>query len=240
MNILVACEESQTVCKAFRERGFSAYSCDVQDPSGGHPEWHIKGDALEALRGGRITTMDGQTHTVMRWDLVVAHPPCTYLSNAGACRLYPKKGVLSLERYIEGLKAKLFFFWFYIYGYLGVGPIVIENPTPSKIYELPAHSQAIQPYEYDTYGEHPYTKKTLLWSFGLPLLKPTTPDEMPVGPYVPSGTGRKDRTKYGAAVRGDDAKNRSKFFRGVADAFAKQYGDYIMNKFVEDKNEIHV
>lgn len=79
--VLVACEESQRVCTAFRKRGFKAFSCDIQEPSGGHPEWHILGDALKALDGGDIVTMDGKTHWVPRWDLLIAHPPCTYLSS---------------------------------------------------------------------------------------------------------------------------------------------------------------
>mgnify|MGYP002521450583 CR=1 FL=1 len=88
MRVLIACEESQTECMAFRALGHEAYSCDIQKPSGGHPEWHILGDALEAVRGGQITTMDGQTHGIPGWDLMIAHPPCTYLSNAGARHLW--------------------------------------------------------------------------------------------------------------------------------------------------------
>lgn len=84
MKVLIACEESQAVCKAFRELGHEAYSCDIQECSGGHPEWHILGDALESIRGGQITTMDGETHDVGKWDMLIAHPPCTYLTNAGA------------------------------------------------------------------------------------------------------------------------------------------------------------
>lgn len=108
MKVLVACEESQRVCAAFRERGHEAYSCDIQEPSGGHPEWHILGDVLKVLNpydtdpwGGTETTgilfetMNGAAHFVKKWDLIIAHPPCTYLSNAGACRLYPKKGQLN-------------------------------------------------------------------------------------------------------------------------------------------------
>lgn len=90
MRVLIACEESQEVCKAFRALKHEAYSCDIQEPSGGHPEWHIFGDALMALRGGQIVTMDGVTHDIGKWDLLIAHPPCTYLSNAG--------GKASLER----------------------------------------------------------------------------------------------------------------------------------------------
>lgn len=81
INVLVACEESQRVCMAFRERGFNAFSCDIQECSGGHPEYHILGDAVKALDAGEITTMDGQTHHIPKWDLLIAHPPCTYLSN---------------------------------------------------------------------------------------------------------------------------------------------------------------
>lgn len=81
INVLVACEESQRVCMAFRERGFNAFSCDIQECSGGHPEYHILGDAVKALDAGEITTMDGMTHHIPKWDLLIAHPPCTYLSN---------------------------------------------------------------------------------------------------------------------------------------------------------------
>ncbi|EKC61226.1 hypothetical protein OBE_08585, partial [human gut metagenome] len=90
MKILVACEESQAVTTEMRKLGHEAYSCDLQEPSGGHPEWHIHGDALDALMGGQIVTMDGIPHNVGAWDMLIAHPPCTYLSNAGACRLYPR------------------------------------------------------------------------------------------------------------------------------------------------------
>ena len=88
MKVLIACEESQEVCKAFRARGHEAYSCDIQEPSGGHPEWHILGDALLPLRGGQIETMDDKGHYIDAWDLLIAHPPCTYLSNAGARHLW--------------------------------------------------------------------------------------------------------------------------------------------------------
>ena len=83
MKVLIACEESQTVCNAFRALGHEAYSCDVQDPSGGHPEWHIRGDSLEAVKGGEIVTMDGIDHNVGKWDMLIAHPPCTFLTVSG-------------------------------------------------------------------------------------------------------------------------------------------------------------
>lgn len=87
MKVLIACEESQEVCKAFRARGHEAYSCDLIEPSGGHPEWHILGDCLKAIEGGRIISMDDVTHDVGKWDLLIAHPPCTYLTKAGGNRL---------------------------------------------------------------------------------------------------------------------------------------------------------
>ena len=100
MKILIACEESQTAGKAMRERGHEAYSADIQKPSGGHPEWHILGDVLPIINGNcEFTTMDGSVHKIDgKWDLLIAHPPCTYLSNAGACRLYRTKGNIDQAR----------------------------------------------------------------------------------------------------------------------------------------------
>ena len=116
MKVLIACEESQEVCKAFRAKGHEAYSCDIQMCSGGHPEWHILGDALAVINGNaNFTTCDGQAHTIGKWDLLIAHPPCTYLSNAGAARLYKKmngKSYVDLERFEKGQYAKEFFLKF--------------------------------------------------------------------------------------------------------------------------------
>lgn len=207
MKVLVACEESQEVCKAFRARGHEAYSCDIQEPSGGHPEWHIKGDAIE--------TMFSQ-----QWDLVIAHPPCTYLSNAGACRLYPKAGEIDKDRYIKGLKGKEFFMAFWWYGKNG-GKIAIENPIPSKVFELPEKSQVIQPYEY---GD-PYTKKTYLWLFNLPKLRPTNIVEER-HPYVCGNSEIWKKQAANGVVYGKEksAKHRSKTFPGIARAMAEQWG----------------
>ena len=208
MKVLVACEESQEVCKAFRAKGHEAYSCDIQEPSGGHPEWHILGDALKAIEGGQVTTMDGETHDIGKWDLLIAHPPCTYLSNAGARFLYPQ-GVLNMERYEKGVEAKEFFMKFLN---CNCEKVCVENPLPSKIFGLPDYSQIIQPYEFG----HPYKKKTLLWIKNLPYLKPTCVVECQQSTKVPGNwfnAGGKDRQR-----------NRAKTFPGIAKAMADQWG----------------
>lgn len=199
MKILVACEESQRVTIELRRLGHEAYSCDIEPPSGGRPEWHIQGDVLPLLS--------------QRWDMIIAFPPCTYLSNAGACRLYPRKGELDINRYHKGLAAKEFFLKFLN---ADCPRIAVENPVSSRIFEMPPHTQEIQPYMFG----HPYTKKTRLWLKGLPPLTPTQLVE-PIGPYIPAGTGRKDHTKYGAAKK--DSKSRSKTFIGIAKAMAEQW-----------------
>ena len=208
MKVLIACEESQTVCKAFRERGHEAYSCDIQEPSGGHPEWHILGDAIATLGGGVITTMDGKQHDVGKWDLLIAHPPCTYLSNAGARFLYPK-GVLNEDRLKLGLAAKDFFMAFYN---ADCEKICIENPTPSRVYELPKYTQVIQPWMFG----HPVQKRTCIWLKGLEPLKPTEIVEERQSSKVPGNwfnKGGKERQK-----------NRAKTFPGIAKAMAEQWG----------------
>ncbi len=201
MRVLVACEESQAVTIELRKLGHEAYSCDIVPCSGGHPEWHLQQDVLPLLNE--------------KWDMIIAFPPCTYLSNAGACRLYPKKGQLNMERYKKGLEAKEFFLKFLN---ADCPRIAVENPVSSSVFEMPQYTQEIQPYMFG----HPYTKKTRLWLRGLPNLIPTETVK-PIGPYVPAGTGRKDRSKYGSAKRGEDAKNRSKTFHGIAKAMAEQW-----------------
>lgn len=159
MKVLVACEESQAVCKAFRAKGHEAYSCDIIECSGGHPEWHIQGDVLSLLQGFCLfETSDGTKHYInSKWDMIIAHPPCTYLSNAGACRLYKKfdgKSYLELERLNKGFDAREFFMKFLN---ANADRVAVENPIPSGVYRLPPYTQIIQPYEYG----HPYSKKNL-------------------------------------------------------------------------------
>ena len=140
MRILVACEESQEVCKAFRALGHEAYSCDIEPCSGGHPEWHLQVDALELLK--------------MKWDMILAFPPCTYLSNAGAKHLF-RGGKLNEERYKKGIAAKEFFLSFLN---ADCPRIAVENPVSSRIFEMPPHTQEIQPWQFG----HPVQKKTRL------------------------------------------------------------------------------
>lgn len=220
MNVLIACEESQAVCKAFREKGHNAFSCDIQECSGGHPEWHIQGDVLPLINGNcEFTTVDGTKHVIDgKWDLLIAHPPCTYMSNAGACRLYPKKGQLNEERYQKGLEAKDFFLQFIN---ANCEKIAVENPIPSRIFELPKYTQIIQPYEHG----HPFTKKTCLWLKNLPPLKPTEIVE-PKGPYVCGNSEIWKKQAANGIVYGKEksAKHRSKTFAGIAKAMAEQWG----------------
>lgn len=216
MKVLVACEESQAVCSAFRERGHEAYSCDLQRCSGGHPEWHVREDALRLINGDCVFVTEGGQRVEIKgeWDLIIAHPPCTYLSNAGACRLYPKKGQIDEERLKKGIRGKDFFMAFW---YARCKRIAIENPVPSSVFCMPSPSQTIQPYDF---GE-PYSKKTCLWLRGLPPLFSTEIMEK-YRPFLPSGTGRKlGGETYGVA---HDAKARSKTFKGIAEAMAEQWG----------------
>ena len=218
MKVLVACEESQRVCIAFREKGHEAFSCDIQACSGGHPEWHILGDCIPLLNGNcTFTTQDGQSHIIdSKWDLIIAHPPCTYLTNAGARHLW-KGHKLNLERYKLGLEAKDFFMRFYR---ADCDKVCIENPIPSKIFDLPPYSQTIQPYEH---GEF-YTKRTCLWIKGLPMLKPTNIVE-PIATFCPSGSySHKHDNKHKGLFTKDRAKERSKTFWGIARAMAEQWG----------------
>lgn len=194
MRVLVACEESQRVCIAFRNKGHEAYSCDILECSGGHPEWHIQDDVLK--------------HLNENWDLIIAHPPCTYLSNAGARFLFPK-GVLNEERYKKGLAAKDFFMKLYN---APCSKICVENPVSSTIFNMPKHTQEIQPFEFG----HPYKKKTRLWLKGLPKLKPTNIVEVSESTKIAGNwfnKGGKDRQR-----------NRSKTFEGIALAMAEQWG----------------
>ena len=192
MKILIACEYSGTVRDAFAAKGHDVWSCDILPTES--PGNHFQGDVLEHLDKG--------------WDLMIAHPPCTYLSNAGARFLYPKSK-LNEDRYKLGLKAKEFFMALYN---APINKICVENPISSKIFALPKYSQIIQPYEYG----HPIQKRTCLWLKNLSQLQPTNIIFKRQSTKIPGNwfnKGGKDRQK-----------NRSKFFKGFANAMVDQWG----------------
>ena len=233
MKVLIACEESQVVCKAFREKGHEAYSCDIQECSGGHPEWHIQGDVLKVINqqqqsipgdswyGYKFRTMDGSLHCIEgKWDLIIAHPPCTYMSKAGARWMFVN-GVINQERLKKGYAAKEFFLKIWN---CECSRVVIENPTPLKIIALPLPTQVIQPYMFDPDGKHPYSKRTCLWERGVCKLTETTPNAKPIGTWMPSNTGGLSRGRGGNRGIARDSKTASKTFEGVAAAMAEQWG----------------
>lgn len=225
MRVLIACEESQTVCKAFREKGHEAYSCDIVECSGGHPEWHIQQDVLPLLNGGcSFKTMDGVDHTIEgRWDMIIAFPPCTFMSKAGARWMFAN-GEVNQERLKKAMAAKRFFLAIWN---ADCDRVVIENPTPLKIVCLPKPTQIIQPYKFDPKRKHPYSKRTCLWERGVPLLKETSPDATPISTWMPSNTGGFARGQGGGRGIAHDAKTASKTFPGIAKAMAEQYGSEI-------------
>ena len=202
MKVLIACEESQNVCIAFREIGIEAYSCDFQECSGGHPEWHIQGDAIKEAYSGK-------------YDLMIAHPPCTYMSVAGARWMYPTAGNIDENRLKKALKAKEFFLKLLN---APIEHIAVENPNPLKVVGLPQSTQTIQPYQYG----HEYSKRTLLWLKNLPELIPTDIKEN-FTPFLPSNTGGKKRGHKFSSGVAKNAKEASKTFPGIAKAMADQW-----------------
>jgi|ERR1700751_74608 len=215
MKILIGCEESQTVCKSFRNLGYEAYSCDLQYCSGGHPEWHIMGDVLKIINGGEFFTENGLSIKIDKWNLLIGHPPCDFLSNAAARWLYKGgKGELNMARYEKGLKGKEFFMKLYN---APIDFIALENPIPSTVYELPKPTQSIQPYQFG----HEFSKKTNLWLKNLPLLTPTDIKENHT-PFMPSNTGGGKRNQKATFIY-RTKKERSKTFEGIARAMANQW-----------------
>ena len=219
MNVLVACEESQRVCIAFRERGHRAFSCDIEPCSGGHPEWHIQSDVLPLLNGDcTFQTADTHTHTQRgRWDLIIAFPPCTHLAVSGA-RWFPEK-----QKDFRQQKAVAFFMHFVL---ANCDRIAVENPIGimSNVYRKP--DQIIQPYEYG----HPVRKSTCLWLKNLPKLKPTqiVETELDENGFSIGGAMRYAVDEDGKTISWNDprtAKARSKTFPGIAAAMAEQWGN---------------
>ena len=205
MKVLVACEESQEVCKAFRAKGHEAYSCDILPESGGHSEWHIQGDVVPLLDNG--------------WDLIIAHPPCTYLTVTGNRWFNVERyGEKAIER--QKLREEAIEFFLRIAN-AKCDKIAIENPVGiiSSVYRKP--DQIIQPY----YFGDAFEKKTCLWLKGLPKLKPTNMVEPP--PRVKFASGKTMPEWYSKCWHLPAEQRsimRSKTFPGFAKAMAEQWG----------------
>lgn len=221
MNVLIACEESQRVCAAFRAKGHTAYSCDIESAGGGQPCWHIKGDVIPLLDGRcKFVTQDGQKHEITnKWDLIIAHPPCTYLTVTGNKWFDTGKyGKTAWERMTERNKAIAFFYRFVM---ADCEHIAIENPVGVMSTAYRSADQTVQPYMF---GD-PYEKKTCFWLKGLPPLKPTNEVEKPARKQFASG---KTMPEWYADLfrlpKGERSKQRSRTFPGLATAMAEQWG----------------
>lgn len=220
MKILIACEESQVECIAFRKAGHEAYSCDLQECSGGHPEWHIQGDALSLINGTSdifndrtgFYTQNGEYHLLpYKWDMIIAHPPCTYLALSSAPE-YVKTGGVNGFRHVEMLKAVDFFMAFLN---ADCEKICVENPRVMARCGLPPHSQMVSPHEFGS----DYSKRTCYWLKGLPPLI----QGVRTLDYIPC---TKSKWYQGALnfPMEERRKQRSKSFPEIAEAMAQQWG----------------
>ena len=213
MKILIACEESQAVCNAFRQKGHEAYSCDILPCSGGHPEWHLQQDVTELLKE--------------KWDMIIAFPTCTYLTNAGtrhfSRRINPEEKVVERERLREIAKD-----FFMLFADADCDKIVIENPVGYMNSQFRKPDQIIHPYYFGDNAK----KRTCLWIKGLPMLQPTNMLPVPEPMYICQGELSKGK-KIGwcEGIKGTTggqegrAKARSKTFPGIAKAMAEQWSD---------------
>lgn len=223
MNVLIACECSQRVVAAFRAVGHEAYSCDIESSYGGHPEWHICDDVLPLLSGDcGFFTEDGLYHFINgRWDLIIAFPPCTYLTKAGNRHFSPKRNnIVTIEaRKRERLKAAEFFLAFVN---APCDCIVVENPVGFMNTHYRRPDQIIQPYWFGDDAE----KATCLWLKGVPKLYPTHMLPRPA-PHHYRADGKAVRfveSVPGTGGQKNRARIRSETFPGVAAAMANQWG----------------
>lgn len=233
INILIACEESQRVCLEFRKLGFNAFSCDLIPSSGGHPEWHFMQDCLEVIKnkGGRLE--NGKEEYIKgKWDLMVAHPPCTFLAVSGAKWYYhPEDSELPIEqrrphpkfpnRAFDREEAAKFFLEL---ANADVERIAIENPVGIMNTRYRKPDQVVQPYMF---GDS-FSKKTCLWLKNLPQLKPTKIVDK--GEYVELSSGKRLPKWYSDALVNSKTPEerrtlRSKTFPGFAKAIAQQWGE---------------
>lgn len=225
MRVLVGCEESQEITKAFRARGHEAYSCDLIPCSGGHPEWHIKHDIRHVISNeydhmtmaGTVVRDPIEWKEIDAWDLMIAHPPCTHLANSGVCHLYNKDGTRNEPRWFEMYKAAEFFKFLL---YAPIKRIVIENPIQHK-YAREAigvgPGQIIQPWMFG----HMEQKATCFWLKNVSVLKETNnvKEEM-----IKLPDNQRQRLHYLPPSK-DRAMIRAKTFSGIAKAMAGQWGN---------------
>lgn len=229
MKILVACEESQAVTIELRKLGHEAYSCDIIECSGGHTEWHIKQDVLDILNPGMqlkglsreyygikpFQTMDGAYHFITgKWDMIIAHPPCTYLTGAGACNI-PKHP----ERIQLGFEAAAFFMKILR---ADCEKVVVENPPPMKRFNIPKYTQIVRPWMFGDRNNKPIC----LWIKGVEKLRPTnvTEKDQDIVKWVHKATGKqKSCSRWYNTHTNDHSRHRSKTFPGIAKAMAEQW-----------------
>lgn len=240
MNVLVACEESQTVCAAFRKLGFNAYSCDLAECSGGHPEWHLLGDALDVIKNNGGITQDGKHIVIDKWHLMIAHPPCTYLTSSGAKWYYhPEDKHLPIEdrrphpkfpnRKKDQEDGANFFMALMN---ANIDYIAVENPVGIMSTRYRKPDQIVQPFMFGDQAR----KTTCLWLKGLPLLEPTKlVDE---GESIAFRSGKKMPKWYcdaltNAKTDAERRKLRSKTFDGMADAMAQQWGEFVLKQEIK-------
>jgi hypothetical protein len=234
-NILIACEESQTVCKSFRKLGFNAFSCDILDSSGGHPEWHFKEDVFEVIKNNGGQLENGEKHFLnSKWDMMVAHPPCTFLSVSGAKWFYhPEDKSLPVEqrrphpkfpnRVKDRDDAAEFFLKLYN---SDIDYIAVENPIGYMNTHFRKPDQIVQPYHF---GDEA-SKSTCLWLKNIPKLKPT--NLVDKGEFIEFGSGRRIPKWYSDGLTktksaDERRKWRSKTFEGFANAIAIQWSEVL-------------
>ena len=223
--LLVACEESQRVCIAFRQHGWEAYSCDIIDCSGGHPEYHIKQDVLPLLNGNcDFETGDGVKHHIDRWDMLIAHPPCTELCSAG--QHWFSRGIKDPKMREDAVD----FFMRFINA--DCEHIAVENPIGIMSTRYRKPDCVVQPWQFG----HPETKATCLWLKNLPPLVPTNIIQKPEGGWtnqqISNGkyTGFKNYDENGKILAWNDPRTkviRSRTYTGIAEAMAEQWTKYL-------------
>lgn len=219
INVLICCEESQAESKAFRDKGFNAYSLDIGKPRRGADfSIQIQDDATPYLEGKcDFVTMDGTKHRVAKWHMIISHPPCTYLSKVGAIHLYKEvDSYIRIDDYMievngeRWLKMKKAARFFNLCLNAKADFVAVENPIPMHYADLPKPSCFVQPYWY---GDA-YSKKTLYWLKNLPPLMPDC-----------------DMAMYKSFVSCSRGKYRSRTFKGIAKAIAKQWGDFVIDSY---------